>query len=200
VESEEILQLASEVIERESRAVAGVATQLDKSFVQAAALLLGCQGHVLVAGSGTSHSVGARLAHLLSCCGTPALFIHPGDTQHGLSGAVTPQDVLIIISKGGETAEANHLGQVAKARGAQVIALTEKPKSSLGMLADLVLCVQTPPEADPYGMIATGSSLVNSALGDALCVVMLHLKGYTAEQFGQTHPGGAVGHKIREGL
>ena len=67
-------------------------------------LLLACQGHVLVAGSGTSHAVGARLAHLLTCCGTPALFIHPGDSQHGLSGAVTARDVLIALSKGGETA------------------------------------------------------------------------------------------------
>jgi arabinose-5-phosphate isomerase len=198
MQPEEILQLATEVIERESRAVAGIASQLDQSFVDAAALLLGCQGHVLVAGSGTSHSVGARLAHLLSCCGTPALFIHPGDTQHGLSGAVTPQDILLIISKGGETAEANHLAQVAKARGARIIALTEKPKSTLGNLADLVLCIQAPPDVDPYGMIATGSSLVNSALGDALCVVLLHLRGYTAEQFGHTHPGGAVGLKIKE--
>jgi arabinose-5-phosphate isomerase len=195
---EEILQLASDVILQESRGVAEIIRQLDQSFVDAAYLLLGCQGHVLVAGSGTSHAVGARLAHLLTCCGTPALFIHPGDSQHGLSGAVAQQDVLIAISKGGETTEVNHLAQIARKRGARVIALTEKPESSLGKQADVILQIQAPPGIDPFGMIATGSSLVNAAFGDALCVVLLHLREYSADQFGETHPGGAVGLKIKE--
>ena len=137
--------------------------QIGTDFVAAAEMLFACQGHVLVAGSGTSHAVGARLAHLLSCCGTPALFIHPGDSQHGLSGAVTERDVLIALSKGGETTEVNFLAGIAKQRGAKVIALTEKPDSTLGRQSDLILCVTAPPEADPYGMIATGSSLVNCA-------------------------------------
>ncbi len=198
MQPEEILQLASEVIQQESEGVACLIPQLDESFVKAAQLLLDCKGHVLVAGSGTSHPVAARFAHLLSCCGTPALFIHPGDSQHGLAGAVTEQDVLIGISKGGETVEVNFLAQVAKSRGAKLIALTEKPDSSLGKLADLVLKVQAPSEIDPYGMIATGSSLVNAAYGDALCVVLLKLRGYPVEKFGETHPGGAVGRKLKE--
>jgi arabinose-5-phosphate isomerase len=178
--------------------VAEIIPQLDQSFVDAAYLLLGCQGHVLVAGSGTSHAVGARLAHLLSCCGTPALFIHPGDSQHGLSGAVTQQDVLIAISKGGETTEVNDLAHIAKKRGARVIVLTEKPNSTLGKQANVILHIQALPDIDPYGMIATGSSLVNAAFGDALCVVLLHLREYSVDQFGETHPGGAVGKKIKE--
>ena len=198
MQPEEILQLAGNVILQESRGVTEIIPQLNESFVDAAYLLLGCQGHVLVAGSGTSHSVGARLAHLLSCCGTPALFIHPGDTQHGLAGAVTAQDVLVAISKGGETVEVNHLAHVARARGARLIALTEKPDSTLGKLADVVLRIQAPTLVDPYGMIATGSSLVNAALGDALCVVLLHLREYSVDQFGETHPGGAVGLKFKE--
>jgi arabinose-5-phosphate isomerase len=193
---EEILQTAKSVIERESAAVAGLVEQLGADFVAAAEMLLACQGHVLVAGSGTSHAVGARLAHLLSCCGTPALFIHPGDSQHGSSGAVTARDVLIALSKGGETTEVNFLASVAKERGAKVIAITEKPDSTLGRMSDRVLCVKAPPEADSYGMIATGSSLVNAAFGDALCVVLLTMRGYTRDQFGKTHPGGAVGQKI----
>jgi arabinose-5-phosphate isomerase len=142
--------------------------------------------------------VAARLAHLLSCCGTPALFIHPGDSQHGLAGAVTKRDVLFTISKGGETAEVNHLARIAKKQGATVIALTENPDSTLGRLSDVVLRVQAPAGADPYGMIATGSSLVNAAVGDALCVVLLKLRGYSKEDFGVTHPGGAVGKKLVE--
>jgi arabinose-5-phosphate isomerase len=193
---EEILQTARSVIERESRAVAGLVEQIGPDFIRAVEMLLACEGHVLVAGSGTSHAVGARLAHLLSCCGTPALFIHPGDSQHGLSGAVTARDVLIALSKGGETAEVNFLASIAKRRGAKVIAITERPESTLGQQSDVVLCVRAPAEVDPYGMIATGSSLVNCAFGDALCVTLLHLRGYTRDQFGETHPGGAVGKRI----
>jgi arabinose-5-phosphate isomerase len=198
LETNEIIYLAQQVIQQESAAVASITRQIDDSMIKAAQTLLSCKGHVLVAGSGTSHAVGARLAHLLSCCGTPALFIHPGDGQHGLSGAVTAADVLISISKGGETAEINHLARIAKDRGAVLIALTEKPGSTLGKISDIVLQIVAPDNIDPYGMIATGSSLVNSAFCDALCVVMLNLRGYSKEQFGQTHPGGAVGIQIEK--
>ncbi len=196
MELQEILTTARAVIERESASVTGLIQQLDENFARVAHVLLACQGHVLVAGSGTSNPVAARLAHLLSCCGTPALFIHPGDSQHGLSGAVTERDVLIAISKGGRTVEVNHLARIAKQRGAKVIAFTEKPDSELGQMSDAVLRIQPAPEVDPYGMIATGSSLTTAAMGDALCVTLLHLRGYTEESFSQTHPGGAVGHFI----
>lgn len=195
---DEILETAVQVILAESSAVASVAAQLDDSFVEAAGMLLSCQGHVLVSGSGTSHPVGARLAHLLSCCGTPALFLHPGDGQHGLSGALTPRDILIVISKGGETAEVISLVNVAKQRGTKIICLTEKPGSTIGQMSDIILHVVAPPDVDPYGMIATGSSLVNSAYGDALCVVLLKMRGYSLEDFGATHPGGAVGLKLKD--
>ena len=172
---QEILSVAREMLHLESQAVDSIAAQLDKSFVAAARALLVCKGHVLVAGSGTSRAVGERLAHLLSCCGTPALFIHPGDSQHGLSGAVREEDVLVALSKGGETVEVNYLAGIAKKHGAQVIALTEKPESSLGRSSDICLKVVAPEGVDPYDMIATGSSLVNAAYGDALCVVLLKL-------------------------
>ena len=196
--SEEILDLAKATILRESEAVASLTAQLDEGFVAVARALLACEGHVLVAGSGTSHAVGARLAHLLSCCGTPAMFIHPGDSQHGLSGAVTARDVLIALSKGGETVEVNFLARLAKEKGAKVIALTEKPESTLGKAADLVWKVVAPQGVDPYGMIATGSSLVKLAMGDALCVALLNMRGYTKEAFGKTHPGGAVGIQVKK--
>jgi arabinose-5-phosphate isomerase len=192
------MAVARATIQRESAVVATLAQQLNDSFVNAVDLMLNCQGHVLVAGAGTSHAVGARMAHLLSCCGTPALFIHPGDSQHGLAGAVTSRDVLIAISKGGTTTEVNHLARIARERGAKLIGLTENPQSPLAGYCDVVLCVKAPADSDPYGMIATGSSLFNSALGDALCEVLLKLRGYTKDQFGQTHPGGAVGIKLAD--
>jgi len=194
----EILELAASVIRQESDAVADLADQLPANFTQAVRLLLDCKGHVLVSGSGTSHAVALRFAHLLSCCGTPALFLHPGDSQHGAAGALRPEDVWIGLSKGGETAEVCFLASIARKRGVTVIAITEKPASTLGRISDLVLEIKAPEGVDPYGMIATGSSLFTSAFCDALCVALIKLRGYTANQFGETHPGGAVGKKLKE--
>ncbi len=194
----EIIALAKKVVRQEADGVTSLLDQIDDQFVKAAQLMLKCKGHVLVTGSGTSHSVARRLAHLLSVCGTPSLLIDAGDSQHGLSGAITARDILITLSKGGSSSEVIFVASVAKSRGATVIAITEKPESDLGRLSDIVLKVVAPSEVDPFGMIATGSSLINSAYGDALCVVLLNLRGYTLEQFGETHPGGAVGKKLKK--
>lgn len=196
--SETILSIAKETIEREGKAILQVLPQLNEDFVKAAELLYKCQGHVLIAGSGTSHAVALRFAHLLSCCGTPSLFIHPGDSQHGLSGAVTKDDILIVISKGGSTVEVNTLAKIARKKGAKIIGITEKPDSEMGNYCDLVLKVVSPENVDLYGMIATGSSLVNCAYADALCIVLAKMRNYSVQEFGDTHPGGAVGLKIKE--
>ena len=188
-----IFEIAQQTIESEARNLSALAARLDRAFIAVARALLACRGHVLIAGSGTSHATALRMAHLLSCCGTPALFIHPGDAQHGASGAVTPADVVILISRGGSTVEVNLLGRIAKQRGAQVIAFTEQPESEVGRIADLVLRVQSDPEADIERTITTGGSLAMSAVGDALAAVLMQLRGYSMAQFAATHPGGAVG-------
>ena len=198
MDQKEIISLAKQVIKQEARGVLTLVNQIDEKFVRAAKLMLACKGHVLISGSGTSHSVARRLAHLLSVYGTPSLLIDAGDSQHGLSGAVTANDILITLSKGGSSSEVIFLAKVAKTRGATVISITEKPESELGKLSDVVLKVVAPSEGDPFGMIATGSSLINAAYGDALCVMLLKLCGYTLEQFGETHPGGAVGKKLED--
>ena len=194
----DIINLAKEVVRREADGVMSLVDQIDDQFVKAAQLMLKCKGHILVTGCGTSHSVARRLAHLLSVCGTPSLLIDASDSQHGLSGAITSRDILIALSKGGSSSEVIFTAQVAKSRGASVISITEKPESELGKLSDIVLKIVAPTEGDPFGMIATGSSLVNAAYGDALCVVLLKLRGYTLEQFSETHPGGAVGKKLKD--
>jgi D-arabinose 5-phosphate isomerase GutQ len=192
----DVLAIARGVIVEESRAVAAVAAQLDESIVPIAEAMLACEGHILVTGAGTSRAVAQRMAHLLACCGRPALFINAGDGLHGGSGAVTARDIVYIISKGGQSAEINQFAQIVKGRGARIVAHTENPESALARLSDFVLVVKAPPDADPYGMIATGSSLVNSAACDALCVLVLTLGDYTRDEFGKTHPGGAVGKKL----
>jgi D-arabinose 5-phosphate isomerase GutQ len=206
--SEKLLARAREVVTREAEGVAALAAQLDEHMLEVVDLLYACQGHVLVAGAGTSHAVARRLAHLLSCSGTPALCVDAADALHGGAGAVTDRDVVYLISKGGRSAEVNRFAEIARARGAKIVVQTEDPASPLGQMADAVYPVRaggkvdpggeidSGGQIDPFGMIATGSSLVNSAAGDVLCVLLLERRGYTREAFGMTHPGGAVGEKL----
>ncbi len=194
--TEQMLARAREVIETEARAVSMLKGQLTPELVSVAKLMLDCQGHILTAGAGTSSAMAQRFAHLLACCGTPALFISAANSIHGGAGAISAKDIVYIISKGGQSTEINTFAQIAKDRGAKIIAHTEKPDSPLGRMSDAIVHVTVPESADPYGMIATGSSLMTGAACDVLCVLLLELRGYTKEQFGHTHPGGAVGVKI----
>jgi D-arabinose 5-phosphate isomerase GutQ len=194
----EILKRAREVVLREAEGVRLLADQLDEGLSDILEIILHCKGHVLVIGAGTSRAIAQRLAHLLSCSGTPALFISASDGLHGGSGAVTSNDVVYVISKGGKSSEINEFAAISKSRGARIVAQTENPDSPLAKMSDVVYMVKAIGDVDPFGMVATGSSLVNGAAGDVLCVLLLGLRGYSREQFGETHPGGAVGEKIEE--
>ena len=192
-----LVEKAKNVIKLEAEAVMQLADQIDDSIGDVLDLLLGCKGHVIVTGVGTSNAMARRLAHLLSCSGTPAVFLHAADSLHGGAGAITASDVVIAISKGGRSAEVNEFARIARERGAKIVALTENPNSPLAEMSDAIYRVVATTDVDPYGMIATGSSLVNGAAGDVLCVLLLELRGYTREEFGKTHPGGAVGKKLQ---
>lgn len=196
MDDQSILLAARQIIEREAQVVALLSQQLDAAFVTAVQVLLASEGHVLVTGVGTSGAVARRLAHLLTCCGTPALYLHPGDAQHGMAGAITARNVVIALSKGGESAEITFVVTYARQQGAQVIAITEQPESTLGQLADVALILHTPADADQLNYIATGSSLAVAAVGDALCGLLLQLRGRTLDAFAATHPGGAVGQTL----
>lgn len=190
---DQILESAREVIRREGAATAGIAEQLDESFLAAVSLLLGCQGKVFVAGSGTSGTVARRMAHLLSVCGTPAVFLHPMDALHGSLGAVSGPDVVIAISKGGGSAELNEFAGRAQERGARVLSLTARADSTLGRLADVSVQIAPAAHADPGGVIAMGSTLAVSAWGDALAVTLMRMRGYSWSQVLSAHPAGSVG-------
>lgn len=193
------LEEARAVLESEGRAVAALAAQIDSSFVDALALILDCQGHVLVSGGGTSGTVARRAAHLLSCAGAPALYLDAGLSFHGSAAAVTADDRLLAFSKGGETDELNQLVRVARLRGAKVIAVTANPQSTLGRSSDVVLCITTPDELDPQNAIGIGSTLAAAALADALCFAVLSVRGFDRGFFSQIHPGGAVGKRLAGG-
>ncbi len=184
---------AKAVVSREAGAVLKIAPQIDGRFVEIVEMLLGCNGHGLVAGVGTSAAVAERFAHLLSVCGTPAIFINVTNFLHGGSGAIRPEDILYVFSKGGQSDEINKLVKIAQLKKAKVIAQTENAASPLGNMADVAFQIRATGDVDPFGMMALGSSLVNCAACDALCAVLLEQRGYTQEEFGKTHPGGAVG-------
>ena len=194
--AKKLVERAREILAREAAAVNVLREQLDESVVEVARLMLGCEGHILVTGAGTSRAIAQRFAHLLSCCGTSALPLNAADCLHGGAGAITDRDILYVISKGGHSREINSLVEIAKQKGARVIAHTENPDSPLGKMSDAIYRIKAPEDVDPYGMIATGSSLVNGAACDVLCILLLDLRGYTKEQFSVTHPEGAVGRKI----
>jgi len=198
IDVDALIVKAKGVIEDEARAVHALADQFDERLKGVVSLLLNCQGHVLVVGAGTSNAVARRFAHLLSCSGTPALHVSAADGLHGGASAVRAEDVIFAISKGGHSAEVNGFVKIAREHGAGVVAQTEDPISPLAQMSDAVYQIRTLGGVDPYGMIATGSSLVNCAAGDVLCVLLLELRGYTKEAFGETHPGGAVGKQLAE--
>jgi arabinose-5-phosphate isomerase len=187
---------AQEVIQRDAEAIGSLIECVDGRWLTIVNLLLTCEGHVLVTGAGTSHAVAQRLAHLLSCSGTPALPISAADALHGGSGAVTSRDLVYAISKGGHSAEVNGFVEIAKSRGATIVSQTETRDSPLAMMSDAVVLVPNAEGIDPYGMVATGSSLIASAVGNVLCTLLLEARGYTRNEFGQTHPSGAVGRRI----
>jgi len=191
--SSSLLDAAREIVRIEAAAVAGVESQLDDSFVRVAELLLKCTGKVFITGSGTSGAVARRMGHLLAVCGTPSTFIHPMDALHGTMGVLTAGDVLISISRGGESSELNDLSTRAQSRDVTVVALTAEPESTLGSLADITVVLRTAADADPGGMIAMGSTLVTAVWGDALATVLMRLRNHGFDRVLDIHPAGAVG-------
>jgi D-arabinose 5-phosphate isomerase GutQ len=191
-----LLQAGKSALQQESKAILALQDQLDESLTQAVLMILNCKGHVVVSGAGTSSSVARRMAHLLNCVGAPAFFLGVDESAHGSAATLTPQDVLIAISKGGETDELNSLVRFAHQQGAGVIALTGKHQSSMAAMSDVVVCFVTPLEADGYGVIALGSSLAAGAMGDAICAAILSVRGFSPDFFLKVHPGGAVGKQL----
>ena len=177
----------------EGEAVLDIVDQLDESFDRVASLVLRASGKIVVTGAGTSGFIARRSAHLLSVSGTPAYFLHPTDALHGSMGSLRPGDVVIALSKGGNSGEVNSLVERVQAEGIPVVALTCVADAPLARLADIPIVLRPFPDADPGGLIAMGSTLSHSAWLDALAVVLMRVRGYSWESVHYTHPGGAVG-------
>jgi D-arabinose 5-phosphate isomerase GutQ len=187
------LSEAKALVGAEAAALAALPAMLDDEFLALAELVHRCAGRVVVTGAGTSGAVAHRLAHLLSVTGTAAYFLHPGDAVHGGVGTVTPDDILLAISKGGYSDEVNVTAERAAGRGARVIVLTARPVSPLAALAHRLVVLPDASAADPGGIIAMGSTLVAAAYGDALALAVMRLRGYGWDRVRHSHPAGAVG-------
>ncbi|WP_341875993.1 SIS domain-containing protein [Defluviitalea saccharophila] len=155
-----------------------------------------CKGRVLVAGCGTSAAAAKKIAHSLCCVERPACYLNPSDAVHGALGMLQKDDVLILISKGGNTLEIANLIPACKAKGAKLIGVTENPESLLGKEADIILKVKVDKEPCPFNMLATASTMAVISVFDAISIALMHYTNYTKEQFLIIHPGGAVGERL----
>jgi arabinose-5-phosphate isomerase len=192
------LELAREALDIEGEAIRKLAARLgrDDSVPRAVALMMACKGRVVVTGMGKSGHIGRKIAATLASTGTPALFLHPGEAAHGDLGMVTSQDVLIAISYSGESSELAIVIPAVKRMNVPVIAMTGKPESSLALAADVHLDVAVEKEACPLNLAPTASTTATLALGDALAVALLELRGFKSDDFARSHPGGALGRRL----
>ncbi|MDO5626012.1 MAG: KpsF/GutQ family sugar-phosphate isomerase [Pseudomonadota bacterium] len=190
------LRLAQEALHTEAAAVQAVARRLDEGFARAVTLVLGLQGRVVVMGMGKSGHVGRKIAATLASTGTPAFFVHPAEASHGDLGMVQPHDAVLAISNSGESAELSAIVPLFKRLGAPLLAMTGNRASTLARHADIVLDSGVEKEACPLNLAPTASTTAQMALGDALAVALLDARGFRAEDFARSHPGGALGRRL----
>lgn len=193
---DELLGEARRVLELEARSIDGLVARLDDAFVDACELIAGAGGRVIVSGIGKSGIIGKKIAATLTSTGTPATFLHPVEGLHGDLGIVGRDDVAILLSKSGETSELAGLVQYLGRAGVPIVAITGQPGSALARHARVVLDCSVPEEACPMDLAPTSSTTAALAMGDALAVVVLQLKGFEADDFARLHPGGALGRKL----
>jgi arabinose-5-phosphate isomerase len=191
-----LLNLAERVLRLEAEGILGLVERLDKRFLRALELLRDCQGRVVVTGIGKSGIIGRKVAATLASVGTPALFLHPAEGVHGDIGMVARGDVVLAISNSGETEEVLTLLPAIKRLGVPLIVLTGNPNSTLARSGEVVLDGSVTEEACPMDLVPTSSTTAALAMGDALAVALLELRGVKPEDFAVVHPGGSLGRRF----
>jgi len=180
----------------EQEAVGALQNRLDASFTRACQLMIQCRGRVVVTGMGKSGHIGNKMAATLASTGTPAFFVHPGEASHGDMGMITAADVVIALSNSGETSEVTSLLPLLKRMGTRLISMTGNPTSTLAKAADSHLYTGVEQEACPLDLAPTSSTTCALVMGDALAIALLEAKGFTAEDFAFSHPGGSLGRRL----
>ncbi len=190
------IEMARRVLQIEADAVAALSERLGEDFLRAVELILSCRGRIIVCGIGKSGHVGRKIAATLASTGTPAYFVHAAEAVHGDLGMITRDDVLIALSNSGENDELLTIVPLVKRQGGRLIAITGSPASSLAREADVHLDAGVKEEACPLNLAPTASTTAALALGDALAVALLDARGFGAEDFARSHPGGALGRRL----
>lgn len=190
------LELAREVLNIEASAVQALADRLTDDFLEALNIVLQCKGRVIVSGMGKSGHIARKIAATMSSTGTPAYFVHPAEASHGDLGMIACEDVFIALSYSGESEELMTIVPVIKRQGAKLISMTGNPASSLARAADAHLDAHVDKEACPMELAPTASTTAALALGDALAMALLDAKGFSAEDFARSHPGGSLGRRL----
>jgi len=194
--SSKIIERAQNVLKIESDSILALIPRIDDKFEKAVQLILACKGKVIVTGIGKSGQIARKIASTLSSTGTPALYLHPAESSHGDLGVITELDLVIALSYGGETSELNTVINFISRRGIPMIALTGKADSSLGQAAAVCLSVSVEKEACPLNLAPTSSSTATLAMGDALAMAVLEMRGFKKENFAEYHPAGSLGIKL----
>ena len=196
VDAARAIERGKRVVALEREALEAVESKLGESFARAVAIVAGARGRVIVSGVGKSGLIGRKIAATLTSTGTPATFLHPTESLHGDLGIVGADDVALLLSKSGETAELLPLLEHFTRTGVPVVAITGAPGSSLARHADAALDASVREEACPHDLAPTTSTTAALAVGDALAVALLQEKGFQREDFARLHPGGALGKKL----
>jgi arabinose-5-phosphate isomerase len=191
-----LLEQAKRVLLMESNGIAEVAGRLNPTFEKAIELLYNCTGKVVVTGIGKSGHIAGKLAATFASTGTPAFFVHPAELRHGDFGMMDERDLILVLSGTGETIEIKQALEPIKRLGVKIVALTGNVDSTLGKVSDVAIDVGTSREACPLNLAPTTSTTAALAMGDALAVVLMTKKGFSAEDFVKSHPGGSLGRQL----
>jgi len=189
-------EVARRTIRMEAQAVDMLEQRIGNDFTIACELILKCSGRVVVTGMGKSGHIGRKIAATLASTGTPSFFVHPGEASHGDIGMITATYIVLALSNSGTTAEVITLLPLIKRMGLPLISMTGNPESTLAQASESHLDVQVPCEACPLGLAPTTSTTATLVMGDALAIALLEARGFTAEDFAFSHPGGALGRKL----
>ncbi|WP_281646651.1 KpsF/GutQ family sugar-phosphate isomerase [Parendozoicomonas sp. Alg238-R29] len=194
--AEDFIASGRRTVDIERRAVEALQDRINQTFAKACELLLACRGRVVVTGMGKSGHIGNKIAATLASTGTPSFFVHPGEAQHGDMGMITADDVVIALSNSGNSSEVVTLIPLFKRLGIPMIAMTGNPKSALATSADVHLNTGVDQEACPLDLAPTSSTTSTLVMGDALAIALLEARGFTAEDFAFSHPGGSLGRRL----
>ncbi len=196
ISPDKLKTLGKAVIETEQEAILSLTERIDNKFVDACHIIFDCKGRIVVTGMGKSGHVANKIAATLASTGTPSFFVHPGEASHGDLGMITPDDVVIALSNSGETDEIVALLPVIKRLNTPLITLTGHPDSTLAKTSNINIDVSVKKEACPLGLAPTSSTTAALAMGDAIAIALLEVRGFSEDDFALSHPGGTLGRRL----